>query len=613
MGLSVTLANALSGMKTTQDGLGVLSRNVANAGSVGYHRQSVVIEDVTGGSSTYANFVGVDRAFSAALERALAREASGTGYADVRNTFLERLETAFGQPGDANSLDTLLQNFTNSLQALAVSPEDYATRATTISSAQDLAQALNELSGTVQDLRQETETQIGAEVDTLNQSLRSLQAINERLSDYSLDASARLSILDQRDRLVKTVSEIVDVQATYRDDGTVALMTKAGLGLIDQGATYFTFEPAGSLSANSLYSIDDSENEVGTLTAYTPSGLELDVVDQNIIQSGRLAALIELRDTTLVQTEAQLDSIAAAVSQALNTNVTAGTAVTGPPDGYDIDLSSMQSSGDVLSFSYSQAGTTHNVRVVRVEDSSLLPMNYTTTSGEQVVGLSFAGGAGAVASDLDSLFGPGITITATGSTLELRDNAGMNSEILSAGTQVASTAEQGDGYGLNLFTDLGDQAFTNSLDGGPQIRGYAARITVNTAVTNNNELLVQYASGGTLGDSARVDYMIDRLENTNFTSDQHQLNELGSYKLSGNVQGLVQQVINFQGNQIASAKSTLDTQQLALNAVEQRIDTDYGVDLDEEMARLMELQNSYAASARVVSIVQQLIDTLIQI
>lgn len=613
MGLSVTLANALTGMRTTQDGLTVLSRNVANSGSAGYHRQSVILKDMNGSSGTYASFVGVDRAFVTSLERAYVREVSGTGYADVRNTFLERLEVAFGKPGAANSLDTLLQNFTKSLQALAVSPEDYATRATTITSAQTLAQQLNTLSGTVQELRQETEIQISAEVDTLNQSLRSLKQINDRLSDYSLDESSRLSVLDERDRLVAKISEIVDARTVYRDDGSVAMMTQSGLGLIDQGATTFTFEPAGSLSANSLYSIDDAENGVGVLTAYTPSGLKLDVLDQNIIQSGRLSGLVDIRDNTLVQTQAQLDSIAAALSLALNTDATGGTAVTGPPDGFDIDVSDLQP-GNELSFSYERGGKTFDVRVVNVTDTNKLPMDYVTSSGERVIGLNFSAGAGSVAAELGALFPSSVSFSNTGDVLEIRDN-GFDSTITSTTkfTTPPPNTYQDAGLGLSLFTDLGNRPYSGSLDGEPQARGYAARISVNTVIANNNELLVQYQAGGTLGDAARAEHFIDRMENINFRTDNRQMPELGSYSLSGNVQGLVQQVINYQGDQIANGAAALDTQAIALDAVQQRREAEYGVDVDEEMARLIQLQNAYAASARVVSIAQELIDALMQI
>ena len=53
--------------------------------------------------------------------------------------------------------------------------------------------------------------------------------------------------------------------------------------------------------------------------------------------------------------------------------------------------------GNDLSFSYVQGGKTYNIKVVRVDDSSQLPLDYTTTSGERVIGLSFAAGAAPVA------------------------------------------------------------------------------------------------------------------------------------------------------------------------------------------------------------------------
>jgi len=48
MGLSVTLSNALSGMRIGQSALDVLSHNVANAGTPGYHRRSISVIDTLG-------------------------------------------------------------------------------------------------------------------------------------------------------------------------------------------------------------------------------------------------------------------------------------------------------------------------------------------------------------------------------------------------------------------------------------------------------------------------------------------------------------------------------------------------------------------------------------
>ena len=71
--------------------------------------------------------------------------------------------------------------------------------------------------------------------------------------------------------------------------------------------------------------------------------------------------------------------------------------------------------------------------------------------------------------------------------------------------------------------------------------------------------------------------------------------------------------MNIQGDVVASAITAEQTQALTLEALDQRMAEEYGVDVDEEMARLMELQNAYAANARVISIVQELLDTLMEI
>lgn len=67
MGLSVTLSNALSGMKIGQNALDVLSGNVANAGTPGYHKRSISVIDSLGANSTYARQGALTRTFNQSL------------------------------------------------------------------------------------------------------------------------------------------------------------------------------------------------------------------------------------------------------------------------------------------------------------------------------------------------------------------------------------------------------------------------------------------------------------------------------------------------------------------------------------------------------------------
>jgi flagellar hook-associated protein 1 len=55
----------------------------------------------------------------------------------------------------------------------------------------------------------------------------------------------------------------------------------------------------------------------------------MDMVANNVISSGQIAADLTLRDTTLVQAQSQVDQMAATLSSSLSDQTTAGTAVTG--------------------------------------------------------------------------------------------------------------------------------------------------------------------------------------------------------------------------------------------------------------------------------------------
>src|SRR5690606_20549751 len=155
-----------------------------------------------------------------------------------------------------------------------------------------MVETLNQLSGTIQGMRQETESQIASNVHNLNGMLNSLAEVNQRLLDLGMTDGARAALPDQRDRLVSSVAELVDVQADYRANGTVALMTRSGVGLLDNGVSQFSFESSGTLSPNSAVDIDPDRNPVGRLLLTTPSGLTIDLVTQGVLQGGELGGLV---------------------------------------------------------------------------------------------------------------------------------------------------------------------------------------------------------------------------------------------------------------------------------------------------------------------------------
>jgi flagellar hook-associated protein 1 len=613
VGLGSTLSNALGGMNASQRGIDVLSRNVANQGTPGYHRQSLVITETAYGTSAQVRTAGLTRAFNEALEKQHLIAVSNAGFHSARASFLDRLQMQIGKPGDANSLDTLYTGFENALQALVTNPNDITTRAGVLNTAQHLVEQLNLLSGSVQEMRREAEYQISNAVSDLNRNLKSLADINIRILDLSQDQTARLSLMDERDRLVAMVSESVDVRVTYRSDGTVSLMTESGVGILDVMPSEFTFSSGGALSATSLFSTNPSQSGVGALKLRTPSGLEIDLGAQKLLSSGKIAGLLELRDTTLVNMQDQLDEIAAGLALALNTVTTQGTEVPavnpGDPAGFELDLSAMLPGNSVL-LNYTDSTGTHTVRLVHTEDGTVPPSP--NAKGERVIGLDLTDTAAAAAA-LNAALGPDVTFTDVGGgVLRMMDDGGGIASIASMTSYTTVTGNQSGALGLNLFVDAHGTPFSNSLDGTDQKVGFASRIRVNAELIVDPSLLVKFDSGTSLGDPTRPQFLLDSLKSMSFVSDKMTSISDGGVRLSGKVNEMIGQMINHQGNVVARAQSQSDAVLFTLNTLTQRMSAEYGVNVDEEMARLMQLQNAYSASARVVSVVQELIDSLMR-
>src|SRR5690606_2648295 len=186
----------------------------------------------------------------------------------------------------------------------------------------------------------------------------------------------------------------------------------------------------------------------------------------------------------------------------------------------------------------------------------------------------------------------------------IRDVTGLTSRGTAGGMQTGELA-------MALFVDQSGTPFTgNRTTNPPQILGFAARITINPAVLSDNRLLAQYDIHHTLGDAGRPEDGLQQLSSMNLVSGTTPAANAGRHPLNGNVEQVIGQVLNYQGTTIGSALSQRDDRLLTLDTITSQMETEYGVNMDEEMARLTELQSAYAANARIVAVVKELLDTL---
>src|ERR1041384_8067592 len=137
MSITQALNTSLSGLRATQAGLALVASNVASAQTTGYVRRTL---DLTNASSTgdSVRVVGINRELDQYLQRQLRVEVAGGSYAALRSTVYQRLQQNYRQPGSDSALETVFNNFPNSIQSLVTSPDSTAAQSLVLNSAQVL-------------------------------------------------------------------------------------------------------------------------------------------------------------------------------------------------------------------------------------------------------------------------------------------------------------------------------------------------------------------------------------------------------------------------------------------------------------------------------------------
>lgn len=620
MGLTHILKVANSGLDVTQASIDVVARNIANAGTDGYTRKSTAQENLLAGDQGMgARISGINRDVDYYVQQQLFIEESRLSYASTISDYLNQVDVMFGAPGGANALDTRLNEFSQSLQDLSTQPESNAARASVISQAEGLASTLRNLTDGVQGLRQLAEDTIADGIADLNNYLTTLQTVNGQIANAGALGSESADLKDQRDLLVNKIGQYLEVTVNEDKSGRAIVYTTSGNVLVDEEAVQFSFDRNGNVQAGALYSSDAAIRQVGTISLQGSNGYELDLIENGVIGTGKLGALIKIRDEILPEAQRQLDDLAAGLALALSSTTSDGTAATaGATTGFDIDISDVQP-GNIINLNYTDntGPTTYSVSIVRVNDASSLPLANTATNdpNDIVIGVDFSGGDAAIAAALSTALGADITVTSpsAGVIRIVDDGAVGNSDINSLSKTITATGTQGEGLALALFADVGDQqAYSGEVDGSYTRTGFAGRIIVNRAVVNNTELLVKYTGSTPLGDNSRALDMIERLTQTNVQFSGETGIGQPSNPFKGTVINFAQNIITFQTSAAQRADLNLTAQEAVTNSLREKYETDTGVNIDEELANLIALQQAFSANARVMAVTGELMDILMQ-
>src|SRR6201991_2811888 len=612
MSLSSALSTAMAGLRANQAALGIVSSNVANANTPGYVTQNVNQIELAGcaGNGASVRVNGVNRQLDQYIQAQLRTETSGGAYADQIANILSQLQNVYGTPGQDGTLENAFSNFTAAAQALSASSGSNAAQSSVLSAAQSLAQQLNATTQGIQTLRSNIEQDIGVSVGQANVAINAIAQLNSRLQSMNVTDPAAATLMDQRDNALNQLEQLMDIR----------VFTNSGIQLVGGAqASQLDFNSQGTLNATSQWNSNPALSGAGTITVKLPNGGNFDMIANNAISSGQLAADLKLRDKTLVTAQAQVDQLAAALASSLSDITKPGAGVTGPPTGFDLDLSAVQPGNSInLTYTDTATNTQHQVTILRVDDPAALPLSNTATANpnDQVIGVNFSGGMASIVAQLNTALG-GAHLqfsNPSGATLRVVADNTAAAVVNTASTTTTASSLTGGTAQLPLFTDAGSLYTGKITASGSQMTGLARRIMVNSALLTDPSKLTVYSTSPLTpsGDTTRADFIYSQLTSGSFTYSPQTGLGSATTPFKGTIPSFMQQFLSQQSNASATATQLQQGQDVVVSTLQQKFNATSGVSIDTEMANLIALQNSYAANAHVMSVVQSMMNTLLQ-
>lgn len=481
---------AVSAMTANQTAMNTVGQNIANVNTPFYNNESPILSEsppVVGLPYTYGtgvNVTQIQRSTNDFVQSEVNNETSLNNYYTTLYQNLNQVQNLFNDQSGSGFSSSISQFF-NDFQNVANNPSNTAQRTTLLSDANSLTSSINNAYTTIMDSVASTNTSINGIIPQINSLTSQIASLNKQVA-YSLNNGGNANEYeDQRSQAMNNLAKLVNVSYYQNQNGEVNMMigdTPIVLG-----------DTAYNLSAK----INSTNGTMLDIYAGQAGGSSTKITGD--VSGGSLGAYVQYEQSTIPSYVNQLNSLAAAITDNVNSLQYNGYGLDGSTGNYFFNPDLKTAVGTNSSSGSAVPVTDATINTGYITDpSKLTGDNYTITSN---------GTGGFTVSD-----------TTTGQNVDSSNVSVSNSvngngqSVYTVGfdgvsvniTTTANTATQssanppasGDTFTVNQLTT--NPAYDMSVNPNLSVSQVAAASAVSTAVNPSNSGNATISSGAVI-------------------------------------------------------------------------------------------------------------------
>ncbi len=553
-----------SALMAQQSMMQIIGNNISNAGNPDYTRQTGKLAPVHGSRlqegfdpGAGVRLVGLQRHIDNSIEQRLREAISDNNYDDLTSQVLSRLETLYNEMTQ-NDVSSGLSEFFNAFSDLQSKPQDVAARSVTVQTAQSLAEQIQTLRYDIVNVYNDLHKKMSDTVDQINRITSQIAQINGQIAQTTSAGGNAGALLDERDRQLKDLSELVNVHVIEQDSGIVNV--------------YIGSDPLVQNNQARKLEISketNSSNLIVPKVVFSDNGKEIQAF------SGTTGAVVDLINDFVGGNIEELDNFASALI---------------------FEVNKIHSSGQGL-HGYKSITSTYAVDDANAELDKA-GLTFTPQNGTFLVNVKDLNTGQITTHQIN------VDLNGVGTDMSLNDVIAQINAIDNVSASVL-----GDGR-VKIQTDSDNYEITFSQDSS----NFLAAIGINNFLTGKNAFDIDVRSE-IADDPQLIACAKDNLPGDGSNAaDIAQLRTNPVDSLNGmSIADKYRMIVSDLGTKSAGARQRHEVHQAIVDTLTAQRESVSGVSIDEETVNLLSTQRAFQGAARYVSAVNDMIQEILRL